>query len=118
MIQLLGICFGQEASTLYVGGACALAIAQTPRTSKQMPIDNETVFVHPLKLAMTSPPIRKPEFPFWLPGRTGIYTRPPAQRMIQSSFSAGRATDHVSIKMLISFAAAMASQGRLLTKTW
>jgi hypothetical protein len=64
MIQLFGYCFGQAASTLYVGGPCALAIAPTPSTSKQTPIEIETAFVHSLKVDMTNPPNRWPEFQF------------------------------------------------------
>jgi hypothetical protein len=53
MIQLLGNCFGQEASTLYAGGACAPAAVHAPSVSKQLPIENKTPFVHPVKLGMT-----------------------------------------------------------------
>jgi hypothetical protein len=60
MIQLLGNCFGQEASTLYAGGACAVAEKQKPSASKQAPAENETAFVHPLTLDMTNPPSHEP----------------------------------------------------------
>jgi hypothetical protein len=56
MIQLFGNCFGQEASTLYVGGACALPIAQTPSARKQTPLETKAIFVSLWKLAMTGPP--------------------------------------------------------------
>jgi hypothetical protein len=49
---LLGNCFGQDASTLYTGGAWAHAAAQTPSASKQAPMENEINLTHRLKLAM------------------------------------------------------------------
>src|SRR5580704_6549418 len=63
MIQLLGNCFGQEASTLYVGGACPCAAGHTPSASIPIPLENKSVFIHLLVLAMTRPPNRKPRFP-------------------------------------------------------
>src|SRR4029077_1803993 len=63
MIQLLGNCFGQEESTLYAGGACVCATGQTPSASNPIPLENKRAFIHPLVLAMTRPPNRKPGFP-------------------------------------------------------
>jgi hypothetical protein len=51
MIQLLGNCFGQEASTLYTGMACAFAVEQIPSVIKQRLIENEATFAHPFRLA-------------------------------------------------------------------
>jgi hypothetical protein len=63
MIQLLGNCFGQEASILYAGGAWAWIAEHTPSVNKQVPIENKIAFVIACMLAMTNPPNRKPEFP-------------------------------------------------------
>jgi len=50
MIQLLGNCFGQDASILYAGGACARAVPQMPDASKQALMKIETIFKHRLTL--------------------------------------------------------------------
>jgi len=62
MIQLFGNCFGQKASTLYVGGACALAIAHSPSATKQALLESKTLFVHPVTLVMGNSPNRAQQF--------------------------------------------------------
>jgi hypothetical protein len=111
MIQLLGNCFGQEASTLYAGGACAPATAQTLSASKQTRIAIENAFVHPLKLFMASLQIATRGFSLLISRPTGIYTGLPPRRMLQSSFSTAWAAGHAGIQLLISSAAAMYFSG-------
>jgi hypothetical protein len=63
MIQLLGNSLGQEASTLYAGGACACVAEQNTSASKQAPIENENAFLHPFVQGIPSPPMHAAGIP-------------------------------------------------------